>query len=60
MKNIVKQTEFYTICELTLKVHVGLVDTKYIISYKDTPREDICSTYKEALDIAEKHVQKGV
>lgn len=58
MKRIIEQTSEYTIIELSLDQNGLIVDAQYIVRYKCTPKEDICSTLEGAREAAKKRLGK--
>lgn len=58
MKKIIEQTPEYTIIELPLDQKGHIVNAQYIVQYKSTPKEDICSTLEGAREAAKKRLGK--
>ena len=58
MKKIIEQTSEYTITGMSMDQNGQLIDQKYLVEYKDTPKIDTCLTFKEAQDAVKKHFKK--
>ena len=57
-KRIVEQSSEYSITEISLEQNGQLIDRKYIVRYKDTPREDSFLTLEKAQNAIKKHFKK--
>ncbi len=58
MKRIVDQKTDYIITEISIEQNGRVIDRKYSVEYKDTPKTDVCLTIEEAFETVRKHFKK--